>query len=599
MRKLILTLAVVLGITASCTKEYYFTTEVPDIVVTIDNSNTNNANIEINNTSENWQTAASESSADAIASAEAWINTVTAYGEGNDDVDGLNTDVPVATSFGIDAFGFGSTTNSVSNGSSAYNKYNPILNWKTNLNNWSKSVAIQADYFAAIGDIDMRGDDALTTDDDYHHKFSTVTNTLEILHNGVVMTTIETNSKDLYEGNTPAVILAEGNYTWRYSDDGGAVEGISSYLPFTLNGEFRAYGQNVSITADAEANVSYFTIDKVVTDDSNGGWAAGDAVRIAPEGSTSFQILEEELDVLIHVDPVDGEFKSDYWYVYVDPTKKYDFQFDFNDGTKNFTVSNTTVDLTQNFHYNCVFRVLVSDDSNSDVNVASVEFDDATWETKIVEVLVGGINLKEVFFDNAPSGAVSSTWDFSNQNWDEVFIVENDAVTGEPTKWHRGDQLCGYIVPDNGTSAGGFTVVVGTEETIFPNLTDDNAGETLALGLALEYLYNGCIGVYVQFTTGSGATANIVHVRTSAPLYLGESVANQEYLESLGNAGSNAYSIGDTYLAIVESHDGTFGVALVFPHGDSYQVNIYFIENYTSFAEAEVALIDILTSLEK
>ena len=538
------------------------------------------------------------SEADAIASAEAWINTVSAYGEGNDDVDGLNTDVPVATSFGIDAFGFGSTTNSVNNGASAYSKYNPALNWKTNLNNFFATN--HRDFVtAAIGDLDMRGDGDGDTTDDYHHKFSTVTNTLEILHAGVVITTIDTNSKDLYEGNTPSVILAEGNYTWRYSDDGEAVDGISAYLPFTLEGEFRAYGQNISITANAEATASYFTIDRVVTVDSNGDWAAGDAVRIAPEGSTSFQTLTEEDGVLIHVDPVDGEFLSDYWYVYVDPAQKYDFEFDFNDGTNDFTIENTTVDLAENFHYNCVFRVLVSDDSLSDVSVASVEFAENTWETKVVEVLVGGINLREVFFDNAPSGAVSSTWDFSNQDWDEVFIVENDAVTGEPTKWHRGDQLCGYIVPDNGTAAGGFTVVVGTEETIFPNLTDDNAGETLALGLALEYLYNGCTGVYVQFTTGSGATANIVHVRTSAPLYLGESVANQEYLESLGNAGSNAYSIGDTYLAIVESHDGTFGVALVFPHGDSYQVNIYFIENYTSFAEAEVALIDILTSLEK
>ena len=53
MRKLILTLAVVLGITAACEVDHIY--HAPDVYVTIDNSNTNNANIEIANTSENWQ----------------------------------------------------------------------------------------------------------------------------------------------------------------------------------------------------------------------------------------------------------------------------------------------------------------------------------------------------------------------------------------------------------------------------------------------------------------------------------------------------------------------------------------------------------------
>ena len=305
----------------------------------------------------------------------------------------------------------------------------------------------------------MREDADATTDDDYHHKFSSEINTIYIYSAGAsatLITSIDTNSQDLYEGTTPGVVLAEGNYTWSYSDDGEAEDGISSFLPFELEGEFRAYGQNIAVTADAESTASYFTIDKVVTTDSNGDWS-GVAPKISKEGAANFFDLQDETDVLIHVgtgdDDLGVEYKSDYWYVYVDPSQKYDFEFYFDDKLGNadslFTVENTTLDLNENFHYNCVFRVLVSDDANSDFGVVSVEFDENLWESKIVNVFVGGIDLKEVF--------EIADADYS-ADWPELLIVDADfgGLDSGIDKWHADG--CGYIVTDGLTTLETLTV---------------------------------------------------------------------------------------------------------------------------------------------
>ena len=503
MRKLLLMLVAIFSV-AACTKEYYEAAEAPIININIDNSNSNAVHNVNNNTNQNWSDAVAESNANAEASAAAWVSTVEIYGEGDTTPGALNTDVPVATSFGINAFGFGSTTNDVNANKSAYTQYNPILSTKTNLNNWLETITPRNKVTAAIGDINMLN---LLTDasDDYHHKFSTASNTIYIYDatTSTEIASITTNSQQLYDGNAPSVVLAAGNYTWSYSDDGGAVDGISQYLPFELNGTFRAYGQNIEVTAEAEANSSYFTIDKAIHPDSNGNWQVGVAPYISKSSGTTTYTLNDETDVLIHVDQDGTQFRSDYWYTYVDPAYQYDFGFTFNtdiDGMsgQTFVVENTTVVLNENFHYNCIFKVLVSEDADSTVDYVEVTFDENTWESKVVEVLVGGINLKEVFFDQFADSTVSTTtW---NTDWDELWIVENDA-DGNPTKWHRGDEVCGYIVPDNSTAAGGFIVYTnsGTDSATFENEGTSNAEETEALAAALTYIYNDCGGASISF----------------------------------------------------------------------------------------------------
>ena len=537
MKKILLILAVTLGVIA-CQKEPIIILQDPAIVtVTIDNSNSNTNNN--NNVSENWQSAASTSSANAASSAEAWVSTVAIYGEGNDDPNALNTDVPVSTSFGINAFGFGSSTNDVSSSKTAYMKYNPILSTKTNLNNWLETVTPSNKLTAAIGDLNMLGlaDDS----DDYHHKFSTASNTLSIFHEGTLITSITTNSKDLYEGNSPTIILAEGNYTWSYSDDGGAVDGISQYLPFTLNGEFRAYGQNIAISADADSTASYFTIDKAVTADSNGNFSG-----VAP--TINGQSLNDETDVLIHVDEDGTQFKSDYWYTYVAPGTTYDFEFFFNDGTDDFTVANTTVDIAENFHYNCIFRVLVSDDADSGVGVVSVEFDQNTWETKVVSVYVGGINVKEVF--------EISDEDYSD-TWPELLIVDKDfnGVDGQD-KWYT-DSECYYIVTDGNTTMTNLFLYNTSDDTLahtYTNQTGDTAGETQMVLNALKSMYDG---------------GDVCSVYTDAD-QIYESYSNTSLIGSTGNVYTSDIPGYEKYHIIFNSSDGVVGTLWVIV-GDSAQ----------------------------
>ena len=497
MKKLFLSLLIVAGAT-SCTKNYYETVgEVPAININIDNnqnlsnSNSNSNVINTNVSNEAWSDALSnaDQQVDVEASLSAYQDALTRVGDNNGDGIANADDVvaPTRTGFGFVTSQFGVTSNA--NDGTAYNKYNPNYSVKANLNNWYQTVIGNNNYAtAAIGDLDMLEDGfgSFGDQDAYEHKMDTTARPFYIYNvgdnlNDVVSGTvsavaiIETSAQQLYLQGAPAILLAEGNYAYAFlvpADD----DGIMEYLPFALSGEFRVYGQNYTVQLVADTDWSYFTVDKAVG--AGNGQLADLPIAISPDNGTTWIELNDEENQLIHVDGLD-EYYSESYYVYVNPNSNYSFRFNYLDENGDAVeFVNTTDGLTITTHYHCILNINISDDSNGQLGLATVQFPDFGWDVKEIVINHGGINLKEVFFNNNPG-----EYTFA----DEVFVVEADFAGAGADRWYV-EGLCGYIVTDGQTPIQQLTIVTESGSATI----DNTEGETALVAAALTFIYEGC-----------------------------------------------------------------------------------------------------------